>query len=79
MPTATVSAKGQITLPVSSRRALGIKPHDRVTIEVRRDEIVVKPVPDFFELRGFLGKGGTPEEEREAMLKAVSRHVLGKE
>jgi len=79
MPIATVSTKGQITLPIASRRALGIKPHDRVTIEVRQAEIVVKPVPDFFELKGFLGKGATPEEEREAMLKAVSDHVLGKE
>lgn len=78
MAIATVSTKGQITLPVASRRALGIKPHDRVTIEVRQTEIVVKPVPDFFELDGFLGKGATQEEEREAMMAAVAEHVLGK-
>jgi AbrB family looped-hinge helix DNA binding protein len=78
MPTATVSTKGQITLPVASRRALGIKPHDRVTIEVRQAEIVVKPVPDFFELDGFLGKGATAEEEREAILEAACDRAMGK-
>ena len=29
MPVSTISVKGQITLPISFRRKLGIKPHDR--------------------------------------------------
>jgi AbrB family looped-hinge helix DNA binding protein len=70
---ATVSAKGQITLPVEARRALGIKPHDRVVIEILPDGIRVAPAPDFFELRGFLGKALPPEQERRRMRVAASR------
>jgi len=79
MPIATVSSKGQITLPAESRRALGIKPHDRVLVQVTGDAIVIRPAPDVLGLRGFLGKAGTPEEEEKAMQEAVARHVLGKE
>ena len=79
MPIVTVSSKGQITLPASSRRALGIKARARVLIEVTDNAIVVRPVPDFFELKGFLGKGLPPEEERRRMAEGVARHVLEEE
>ena len=76
MRIATVSSKGQITLPAEARRKLGIKPHDRVFIRVSGKVIVVEPVGDFFELEGFLGKAASPAQERKALLDAVSRHVL---
>jgi len=71
---ARVSSKGQITLPVESRKAIGIKPGDCVLIEVENAEIVVKRLGDFFELKGFLGKAMPRREERvNAMLAAASR------
>jgi len=71
---ARVSSKGQITLPAKARRAVGINPHDRVLIEVKNQEIVVKPVEDFFELQGFLGKALPRREERKrAMIAAAAR------
>jgi AbrB family looped-hinge helix DNA binding protein len=74
MAVARVSSKGQITLPVESRKAIGIKPGDRVLIEVENAGIVVKPLGDFFELKGFLGKAMPRREERvKAMLAAASR------
>ena len=76
MAYATVSAKGQITLPANARRAVGIKPRDRVLIEINGDSIVVRPAPDFFALKGFLGKGLSPEEEQEAMMQAVAAKCL---
>jgi AbrB family looped-hinge helix DNA binding protein len=79
MPIATVSSKGQITLPAQARRALGIKTHDRVLILVQNDAIMVRPAPDFFELAGFLGKGLPPDEERRLMAEGVARHVLENE
>ena len=79
MPVATVSSKGQITLPAKLRRALGIEPHDRLSVEVVDDTIVLRPVPDFFALRGFLGKGHPIEEERKRMAEGVAKHVLEKE
>jgi AbrB family looped-hinge helix DNA binding protein len=73
-----VSSKGQITLPVDCRRALGIEPHDSVLIETQDDRIVVRPVPNLLDLEGFLGKGLGPEEEKRRMMKAVARHLRGK-
>ena len=79
MPISTLSTKGQITLPVSFRRKLGMKPHDRVVIELEEKAILVKPAPDFFALKGFLGKGLPRKEEERRMLKGVAAHVLGTE
>ncbi|HUT34453.1 MAG TPA: AbrB/MazE/SpoVT family DNA-binding domain-containing protein [Planctomycetota bacterium] len=79
MSMATVSSKGQITIPVRARRALGIKANSRVILEVTKDSLVVRPAPDFFELEGFLGRSLPPDEERRLMAEGVARHVLEKE
>ncbi|MCX5758082.1 MAG: AbrB/MazE/SpoVT family DNA-binding domain-containing protein [Candidatus Hydrogenedentes bacterium] len=74
----TISTKGQITLPASLRKRLGMKPHDRVLIESLDDAIVIKRAVDFFELEGFLGKALPEAEERKRMMQAVSRRVEGR-
>ena len=79
MPVSTISSKGQITLPISFRRKLGIKPHDRLVMELDGEGIRVKPVPDFFKFEGFLGKALPRKEEERRMRRAVAAHVLGKE
>lgn len=76
MTVATVSSKGQITLPVAARREAGIRLHDRVLIESRNGEIVVRPAPDFMKFKGFAGKALPREVEREKMARAVARHVM---
>ncbi|MGD0999319.1 MAG: AbrB/MazE/SpoVT family DNA-binding domain-containing protein [Candidatus Brocadiia bacterium] len=77
MPVSTISVKGQITLPIAFRRKLGIKPHDRIVIELEDKAIVVKRAPDLFEFAGVAGKALPPEEEERRMLKAVAAHVRG--
>lgn len=77
MPVATVSKKGQITLPARLRKELGIAPNDRVMIQTCRDGFVIKPVRDFFELDGFLGKALPKSEEREGMLRAATERSRG--
>lgn len=39
----SVSPKGQITLPIEVRRRLGLKPKDKVTIQVEGDEVRLLP------------------------------------
>lgn len=56
MTTATVSSKSQITLPAAACREVGIKPHDRVLVEVREGVIVIRSAPDLMDFKGFLGK-----------------------
>lgn len=75
MAISTISAKGQVTLPVRMRRQLKLKPNDPVTIENLGDAIVIRRATDFFELRGFLGRSRPTEVERKKMLAAVSAHA----
>ncbi len=79
MATTSISTKGQVTLPVGLRRKLGLKPRDRVLVELRAGSIVISPAPDFFALKGFLGKALTREEERRRAVRGVAAHVRARD
>lgn len=76
MTVATVSSKGQITLPAAARREAGINLRDRVYIESQNGEIVVRLVPDLMKFKGFAGKALPRAVEKEIMERAVADHVL---
>ncbi len=65
MTTATVSSKSQITLPAAACRQVGIRPHDRVLVEVREGAIVIVSAPDLMAFKGVLGKALSPGTEAE--------------
>jgi AbrB family looped-hinge helix DNA binding protein len=44
MHTTTVTQKGQVTIPKEVRRALNLKPHDRVLITLEGDRAVIIPI-----------------------------------
>lgn len=74
MSLATVSSKGQITLPARIRSELGIRSRDKVQFFLRGNEIVIKRLRSFRQLRGSLSpKKG---DQRKAMRDAVARHVM---
>jgi AbrB family looped-hinge helix DNA binding protein len=73
MTTATVSAKSQITLPAAACREVGIRPHDRVLVEVREGVIVVRAAPDLMKMRGMLGKAMPRDVERRMMAEYLAR------
>jgi len=52
----TMSSKGQVTIPLRIRKALGLKPGQKLTISFRAGrEVVIKPVPgDVSALFGIL-------------------------
>ncbi len=72
MTTATVSAKSQITLPAAACREVGIKPHDRVLVEVRDGIIVIRTAPDLMAFAGVLGKALPRPVETKRMARAVA-------
>ena len=77
MSLATVSSKGQITLPSKIRAELGIQSKDKVRIFIRDEELIVKPLRSFRELRGSISaKKG---DQRKVFQKAVARHVMDAE
>ncbi len=78
MSIATVSSKGQITLPAQARRACGLNLHDRVLIETRGKEIVIRAAGNLMEWAGFLGTARPPREERTAMAREVAARTRGR-
>lgn len=79
MAVATISSKGQITLPAEARRAIGVAAGDRVIVRVVDGAIVVERALDFLSLRGVLGPALPRAEETAAMLDAVSDAVRAPE
>jgi len=75
MPTATVTSKGQVTLPRRIREALRVRPGDRIDfvlaengeVRVRAGEV------DVSELRGLLRRPGRRPVSLEAMDEAIAR------
>lgn len=78
MVTATVSSKGQITLPASMRKKLGIGVSEKVVLESQGNAIVIRKAKDFFKYEGFAGKALFTEEERGRMAKGAADHVKGR-
>ncbi len=72
MTTATVSSKSQITLPAAACRLVGIKPHDRVLVEVRDGTIVIRSAPDLMRFKGALGKSRPEDSEAKRTKLAVA-------
>lgn len=73
---ATVTQKGQVTIPVDFRNMLGIKPYSKVTISVSKRAINIEPTLDIMDLAGtFKIPKGTPGvlEAREYMEKHYKR------
>lgn len=39
----TITQKGQVTIPASIRKALGLKPHDKVSFRLENHAVLVEP------------------------------------
>jgi len=42
---ATITAKGQVTIPAEIRKALGLKPGDKVAFTLNQGEVKLEPSP----------------------------------
>lgn len=74
--TTSVTQKGQATIPAAIRRKLGIKPNSKIVFELNDNEVSIKPVVDFFSLKGSV-KSNKPFNI-EAMEKAVTDAIIVK-
>lgn len=67
--TSTITERGQTTIPAEVRKALSLKPHQRLTYEIRDDGVVVRPeTANLMDLAGALKSdipAGSKMEERE--------------
>jgi antitoxin PrlF len=75
MPHSTVTSKGQTTIPGKVRKALRIKPGDKLEYTVEGDRVTIRVHLGAGALKGALaskkGKGMSFAEIREAAAKAV--------
>ena len=65
---ATVSSKGQITLPAKICLKHGIRYRDNIRFFVRENKIVIKPLQSFQQLRGYVSPKKGTKEKQWAML-----------
>lgn len=85
---ATVTSKGQITIPVAIRRTLGLRPGTRVTFRVNESDTTIEsetsglraslePFPDFFALAGSVSTPSRIKGKswREVRALARSQHL----
>lgn len=72
--TTSVTQKGQATIPAPIRKRLGIKPNSKIAFEIRGNEVVIKPVIDFFTLKGSV-KTDKPFDIK-SMDKSVEKAII---
>jgi AbrB family looped-hinge helix DNA binding protein len=78
MATSSMTSKGQITIPIEIRRALGLAEGDRLEFEQQGETVVMKRALSVAErTAGILSKYRlsvpiTPEEERESVEWAIA-------
>lgn len=76
MPTATITSKGQITLPKEVREALRVSTGDQIDFVINeRGEVTVhSALGDVRRLRGMLKRPGQRAISVEEMNEAILRH-----
>ena len=75
----TVSAKGQITIPLSLRDKYGIQPEDKLFSEPHETGFFIRKPKDIFALEGFLKGVHIPDNEEELLNPEVSRRIMERE
>ena len=74
--TSVVTQKGQVTIPVEVRRALGIKANDRVTFIIDQDRVCIAPIAESIEtIFGAIDPIQRPEDFQRLRDTATEDHV----
>ncbi len=66
--TVSITSQGQISIPASFRRELGLDKKKKAMVSMQGNKIIVEPAVDFLELGGSLKTNikATPHQIREA-------------
>ena len=78
MPSASLTSKGQITIPKVIRELLQVKTGDRVEFVVDGDQVVLRGTLDFRSLRGLLHQAGRKPVSLKEMDAAVAKAHAGR-
>lgn len=80
----SITSQGQITIPASFRRKLGLDKYPKATVEIKDKQIIIEPVPDLLTLAGKLHdraiKGKDIDKiiklEHEAIAQAMVQRII---
>lgn len=80
----SITSQGQITIPASIRRLLGLDKYPKASIRAEGKKIIIEPVPNILSLGGLLKDKSIKEKsidevirlEKEAVSKAFSKKYL---
>ncbi len=80
MPTATLTTKGQVTIPKAVREHLGVDTGDRLSFVVEEDgTVIVKPIARHVrELGGLLHRPGQRPVSISKMEEGIARRMRAK-
>lgn len=80
MSEATLTSKGQITIPKKVREHLRLSPGDRIDFVIAADrKVYLRPATrDIMELAGILARPGQKPASVEEMNRGIERHIRSK-
>ncbi|OIN96029.1 hypothetical protein AUJ66_07500 [Candidatus Desantisbacteria bacterium CG1_02_38_46] len=80
MAEATITSKGQVTIPKSVREILELKPHDRVVFIPYGDHVIIRPLKGtILDIRGSVKHEGgliNFKKMREEMKEEVAKGIV---
>jgi len=78
----SITSQGQITIPASIRRLLGLDKYSKAVVKTEDKKIVVEPVPDLLKMGGFLKSKTAKNKSIQDIIKveeqAVEKAVVNK-
>lgn len=77
---ATITEKGQVTIPVAIRNILGLEPSSRLIFSIEEEKIIVQPIKnDIFSLYGSIKNNSSQslnlKSVRKTVLKKIARNI----
>jgi antitoxin PrlF len=75
---ATVTSKGQVTIPKAIREFMGIHPKDKIDFVLEENKVILRPVKTLKDLRGSVPSVDKPDlkKQRKFVRAAVSKRMI---
>ena len=75
---ATVTSKGQVTIPKAIREFMGIHPKDKIDFVLEENKVILRSIKTLKDLRGSVPSVDKPylKKQRKFVRAAVSKRVI---
>ncbi len=71
----TITSQGQITIPSSMRRLLGLDEFKKALIQTKKNKIIVEPVPNILSLGGILQKKAIKNKDIKKIIELEEKAI----